>query len=195
MARGGPRTSLLGRPDARLLRGLALVALALSASACRGVLSAPGGPSADAGSGRVVQVIDGDTVDIRLDGTTERVRLIGVDTPETVAHDRAVQCFGAEASARTKALLPPGTEVRVERDEVTRDQYGRLLAYVWRIDDEVLVNLALVEGGFADAVTFGDNEALYSRFAAAEAKARADGTGLWSTCGGPDVDLGAGPPG
>jgi micrococcal nuclease len=193
MARGGPRTSLLGRPDARPLRGLAVLALLLVTGGCRGVLTAPGGPAADAGTGTVVQVIDGDTVDIRLGGTTERVRLIGVDTPETVARDRPVQCFGAEASARTKALLPAGTEVRIERDEVTRDQYGRLLAYVWRTDDDVLVNLALVEGGFADAVTFGDNEALYAAFAAAEAKARADGTGLWSACGGPDVDIA--PPG
>lgn len=170
-------------------RFAAVVAAGAMLAGCRGVLTAPGGPSADAGTGTVVHVIDGDTVDVRIGRTTERVRLIGVDTPETVARERPVQCFGAEASARTKELLPEGTEVRLERDEVTRDRYGRLLAYVFRSSDDLLVNLDLVSGGFADAVTFGDNEALYKVLAAAEADARADGTGLWSACGGPDVDI------
>ena len=177
MPGGGPR-----RAACRVLVALLL----LTATGCR---RAPGGPSTDAGVGTVVQAIDGDTVDIRIGGVTERVRLIGVDTPETVARDRPVQCFGAEASARTKALLPEGTDVRLERDDVTRDRFGRLLAYVWRTEDDVLVNLALVEGGFADAVSFGDNESLYAVFAAAEATARTEGVGLWSACGGPDVDL------
>ena len=168
-----------------------LVALAaglvLGVAGCRSAASS-GGPVP--GIGTVVRVIDGDTVDVRLEGRNERIRLIGVDTPESVDEDRPVQCFGAEASARTTALLPVGAEVRVERDEVTRDRYGRLLAYLWRTDDDLLVNLDLVEGGYADAVTFGDNEALYGVLAAAEARARASGAGLWSACGGPDVDLG-----
>ena len=198
MRRGDPRAALVGRPSIPLRRAVALVLGSLlvpgALAGCRGALEPAGGPSADAGTGEVVQVIDGDTVDIRIGDVTERVRLIGVDTPETVAEDRPVQCFGAEASARTKELLPAGTGVRVERDEITRDRYGRLLSYVWRTEDDVLVNLALIEGGFADAVTFGDNEALYQVFAAAEATARADGVGLWSACGGPDVDLDV-PPG
>ncbi|MDZ7675866.1 MAG: thermonuclease family protein [Acidimicrobiales bacterium] len=158
-----------------------------------GALDRRGGPRADAGEGTVVEVIDGDTVDIDVGGRDERVRLIGVDTPETVARDRPVQCFGAEASAHTAALLPPGTPVRLERDEVVRDRYDRLLAYVYRRDDGLLVNLALIEGGFADAVSYGDNEALHDTFVAAEATARSDGVGLWSACGGPDVDIGPPP--
>jgi micrococcal nuclease len=183
MRRGGPRRTIVGRPTIAVL-----AAAAVLLAGCRG--DRAGGPAADAGHGTVVHVVDGDTVDVRLGGTTERIRLIGVDTPESVAHDRPVQCFGAEASAATEALLPQGTEVRVERDEVTRDRYGRLLAYVWRTDDDLLVNLALVEGGFADAVTFGDNEAVHQLLVAAEARARSDGVGLWSACGGPDVDIG-----
>ena len=180
-------------PRGRRRRSATLVAalaagLVLGAGSCRG--GAGGGPVS--GIGTVVRVVDGDTVDVRLEGRTERIRLIGVDTPESVAEDRPVQCFGTEASARTTALLPAGAEVRVERDEVTRDRYGRLLAYLWRTDDELLVNLDLVEGGYADAVTFGDNEALYGLLAAAEARARAGGVGLWSACGGPDVDLDVG---
>lgn len=166
-----------------------LLATLLGTAACRDTLTAPGGPSADAGIGVVTQVIDGDTIDVRIGSTTERVRFIGVDTPETVAPERPVQCFGPEAAQYTASLLPDGTRVRLERDEVTRDRYGRLLAYVYRVDDELLVNLALVEGGFADAVTFGDNEALYSLLSSAEATARSDGVGLWSACGGPDVDI------
>ena len=182
MRRGGPRRTTVGRTTIAVLATAAALV-----GGCRG--DRPGGPSADAGSGTVVRVVDGDTVDVRLGGTTERIRLIGVDTPESLARDRPVQCFGAEASAATEALLPQGTEVRLERDEVTRDRYGRLLAYVWRTDDDLLVNLALVEGGFADAVTFGDNEAVHQVLAAAEARARSDGVGLWSACGGPDVDI------
>ena len=174
------------RRSAILLVALVAVVV-LGVGGCRSAASS-GGPVS--GVGTVVRVVDGDTVDVRLGGGTERIRLIGVDTPESVAEDRPVQCFGTEASARTSALLPVGAEVRVERDEVTRDRYGRLLAYLWRSDDDLLVNLALVEGGYADAVTFGDNEALYELLAAAEARARASGAGLWSACGGPDVDLG-----
>lgn len=193
MSSGDPRPA--GRPDVlRLLVIAATVAVAVVFTAWSGALDDESGPSPDAGEGVVLRVIDGDTIDVDLDGGRERVRLIGVDTPESVAPERPVQCYGVEASARTKELLPAGTIVRLERDEVGRDQYDRLLAYVYRADDDLLVNLDLIEGGFADAVTYGDNEALYDTFVAAESAARADGVGLWGACGGPDVDIGP-PPG
>lgn len=173
---------------------MAAIAVAVCVVAWSGALDDTGGPTRDAGIGTVVGVVDGDTVDVAIDGREVRVRLIGVDTPESVARDRPVQCFGAEASAHTAALLPPGTRVRLERDDVGRDRYGRLLAYVWRVDDDLLVNLDLVETGHADAVTYGDNEVLFPTLAAAEARARAAGVGLWSACGGPDVDISP-PPG
>lgn len=185
------------RPSDRVRAAVAVVAsvaAAVAATRASGALDAPGGPLDDAGRGVVAEVIDGDTVDVDVGATRERVRLIGVDTPETVARDRPVQCYGAEASTRTAELLPRGTPVRLERDAVGRDRYGRLLAYVWRADDGLLVNLVLVEEGFADAVSYGDNEALHELFMAAEAGARARGAGLWSACGGPDVDVGP-PPG
>lgn len=151
------------------------------------------GPLVEAGVGTVVHLVDGDTLDVEIDGHAERVRLLGVDTPESVARDRPNECYGAEASARLAELVPVGTAVHLERDRVARDRYGRLLAYVWRVDDGVLVNLALVEGGFADAVTFGDNEALYPMLAAAESVARAEGRGLWGACGSADVPLAPAP--
>jgi micrococcal nuclease len=164
-----------------------LAAASLLAAAC--APTRPAGTPVGSDRGVVVHHIDGDTFDVRIDGRTERVRLIGVDTPETVAPNRPVQCYGPEASAFVASVLPEGTEVRLERDAVARDRYGRLLAYVYRADDDLLVNLALVEHGYAEAKSYGDNEALHRTFAAAGAEARAAGRGLWGVCGGPDVDL------
>lgn len=149
-------------------------------------------PELPAGVGTVSRVVDGDTIVVIMGDATESVRLIGVDTPESVDPRRGAQCFGAEASAHTAGLLPPGTEVRLERDVEARDRYGRLLAYVYRVEDDLLVNLDLVEGGYADAVTYGDNEALYPVLVAAEAAARDAGRGLWGRCDGPDQPLGEG---
>ena len=127
MSTGDPRPA--GRPDViRIVVVAAAVAVAVLFTTWSGALDSEGGPDLDAGEGTVVRVIDGDTVDVDLDGARERVRLIGVDTPESVARDRPIQCYGVEASDRTKELLPEGTAVRLERDEVSRDQYGRLLA-------------------------------------------------------------------
>ena len=142
----------------------------------------------DANAGRsdavtVARVVDGDTVVLRLGGHDEHVRLIGIDTPETVDPRKPVQCFGKEASNRTKALLPEGTEVRLERDVEARDRYGRLLAYVFRVDDGTFVNLALAEEGYALSLTIPPNVAYADRFAAAVADARRAGRGLWGACG------------
>ena len=76
-------------------------------------------------------------------------RLLGIDTPETVHPERPVECFGPEASARTAALVPPGTAVRLERDVEARDRYDRVLVYVFRAADGLFVNRALVEEGYA----------------------------------------------
>lgn len=147
-----------------------------------------------AGIGVVVHPVDGDTVEIRLGSTSERVRLIGVDTPESVARDRPVECFGLEAKARLAELLPARTEVRLERDVEARDRYGRLLAYVYRVSDSAHVNLVLVREGFAESRRFEPNVAHQAELDAAEAAARAAGRGLWPACGSTDVPV-APPPG
>jgi micrococcal nuclease len=134
------------------------------------------------GVGVVDAVIDGDTIDVRVGGRDERVRLIGIDTPETKRPDTPVECFGAEASARTAALLPPGTEVRLERDVVARDDYGRLLAYVRRTSDGLFVNEALVRDGYAMVSTFPPNVAHAGTFVDAARHAERAGAGLWSAC-------------
>jgi micrococcal nuclease len=136
----------------------------------------------------VTSVTDGDTVVVRTAaGTTERVRLIGIDTPETRDPRRPVECFGREASARTAALVPPGTAVRLELDVEERDRYGRLLAYVWKAADASLVNAALVEGGWAVPYRYPPNVRYADLFSRLGAEARAADRGLWSACGGADT--------
>jgi micrococcal nuclease len=132
----------------------------------------------------VRHVIDGDTVEVSIDGHTETVRLLGIDTPETVHPTKPVECFGPEASARAGELLPEGAAVRLERDHEARDHYGRLLAYVVRATDEVFVNLALVREGFAEVLTISPNVAHTEAFLSAAAEARREGRGMWSACSG-----------
>jgi micrococcal nuclease len=136
-----------------------------------------------------VRVIDGDTLIAEVAGAEERIRLIGIDTPETVAPNRPVECYGAEASHRLDDLLPVGTAIRLERDVEPRDPYDRLLAYVYRADDGLFVNAAQVSGGFAEAREYPPNTARRAELDGAEQAARAAGTGLWGTCGGTDTPV------
>ena len=141
-----------------------------------------GGASRATPNAVVTRVVDGDTIRARISGRQERVRFIGIDTPESVKPNTPVQCFALEASARTKTLLPPGTRVRLVRDVEARDRYHRLLAYVYRASDGMFVNLVLAREGFARPYTFPPNVAHEAEFVAAAAQARADGRGLWSRC-------------
>ena len=134
------------------------------------------------GTGRVTKVIDGDTIRVRLGSKTETVRLIGVNTPETVAPNKPVECFGPEASARTKDLLGDDTVVRLERDATTRDRYGRLLAYVYRVSDGLFINLSLIADGYGKAMPFDDTPMFHTQFADAELAARTALLGLWGAC-------------
>jgi micrococcal nuclease len=136
-----------------------------------------------AGQAVVERVVDGDTVVLDMRGGAEKVRLIGIDTPETVKPNTPVQCYGPEASAHTHNLLPPGTHVVVKRDAEARDHFGRLLLYLWREDDGRFVNLDLVTGGFARPLAIAPNTAHEAQFEAAAGHARAAGRGLWSRCG------------
>ena len=169
------------------------LALALLLSSC----TIPGRQAAPAarpsGTGTIVRPVDGDTVVVNLDGVEERVRLIGIDTPESVDPNRPVECYGPEAKERAAALLPIGTVVRLERDVEARDKYGRLLAYVYRAQDDVLVNLVLVQEGYAESFPYPPNTALQGELDRAEAEARAGGRGLWPSCGSTDVPIGPAP--
>ncbi|MEZ5181939.1 MAG: thermonuclease family protein [Acidimicrobiales bacterium] len=163
-----------------LVVGLVAGVAASCASSRPPTVALPGGGSGLAA--RVVHVVDGDTVDVELGGATERVRLLGIDTPETVKPDHPTDCFGPEASARTKALLPPGTAVVLQRDAEARDRYGRLLAYLWRRSDGLFVNGSLVDDGFADTLSIEPNVAHRRDLSARRAVARAAGRGMWGSC-------------
>ena len=165
----------------RRCSSLLFVPLLVLVAGCPGV-TATGPAPAVGGSGRVEKVVDGDTIDVALGGRTERVRLLGIDTPESVKPDTPVQCFGHEASARLRALLPERTPVRLVRDVEERDRFGRLLAYVYRQPDELFVNLDLVRGGYAQVLTFPPNVAHAPELERAGREARRSTRGLWGSC-------------
>ncbi len=144
-----------------------------------GVETEPLSPGA---SGRVVDIVDGDTLDIDLDGRVERVRLIGIDTPETKKPGAPVECFGPEATRRLQHILPPGTEVVVQRDIEARDDYGRLLLYVFRFDDELFVNADLVIHGFATTLEIPPNTSFSRTLRRLSTEARTAKMGMWNAC-------------
>lgn len=134
----------------------------------------------------VVEVVDGDTLKVDRGGETVTVRLIGVDTPETVHPSEPVQCFGAEASAHATDLAE-GTRVRLEHDpsQGEVDAYGRELAYVV-LDDDRMLNLLLIAEGYGLEYTYDDPYRHQQEFRGAQAAAEADEVGLWApdTCDG-----------
>lgn len=132
---------------------------------------------------QVVKVVDGDTIDVNIDGKTERIRIIGLNTPETVDPRKPVECFGKEAANKAGDLLA-GKEVRLEGDvtQGERDKYGRLLRYVYLID-ETDFSLKMIKDGYGYEYTYDlpyNNQQLYNE---AEAYARENKIGLWA----PDV--------
>ncbi|MEO8364398.1 MAG: thermonuclease family protein [Ilumatobacteraceae bacterium] len=132
--------------------------------------------------GIVVDVIDGDTVDLTIAGHRKRVRLIGIDTPETKHPEKPVQCFGPQATRFTESLLADGTEVRIERDVEARDTYDRLLVYLFRTSDNLFVNLQIVQQGFARVLTIEPNTTYMGEFVTAARDARDNNRGLWQEC-------------
>ncbi|MFN8525158.1 MAG: thermonuclease family protein [Chloroflexota bacterium] len=127
----------------------------------------------------VVSVTDGDTVVVSLSDRDEKVRLIGIDAPESVDPNRPKMCWADEASARAKELLGD-RDVELELDKGERDRFGRLLAYVW-IDGENS-SLTLAREGHAVQLTIAPNTRYVDQIAAAVAEARDAGRGLWGAC-------------
>ena len=126
---------------------------------------------------KVVRVIDGDTIELEGGQT---VRYIGIDTPETVHPQKAVQCFGREASNKNKELVE-GKEVQLEKDISETDKYGRLLRYVYVGD--VFINELLVREGFAHASSYPPDIKYQNLFGEAQREAQGQNRGLWVGCG------------
>lgn len=162
------------RKPAALLATLILGAMVVWQS------QAPGNsPSAVIVDGSVVKVVDGDTIQVQVEGQTKAVRLIGVDTPEVVDPRQPVQCFGQEASDKAHQLLD-GQTVRLESDPTQGDidRYGRLLRYVY-LSDNTLVNLQMVQQGYAYEYTYNVPYRKQAEFIAAESQAEQTQAGLW----------------
>jgi micrococcal nuclease len=155
-------------------------------------------PNEPAGSeiATVIRVVDGDTIEVRITGRDEgpgaggaeigsvhRVRLIGIDTPESVDPRRPVECFGVEASAAAGALLA-GASVHLVKDVEEADGYDRLLRYVYL--GQEMANARLVVNGYASAYTYPPNVRHSEMFVRLERDARDQGRGLWAreSCGG-----------
>jgi micrococcal nuclease len=170
-------------PPAAALVVLVALVISVATGGCGGRTAAATHATDGApGAATVTRVVDGDTIIVSLAGRDEKVRLIGIDTPETKKPDTPVECFGKEASARMGQFLPRGTPVRLVRDAEARDRYGRLLAYVYRTRDGLFVNLAMAKEGFAAPLTIPPNVAHTDEFVAAAAAARRAGRGLWGRC-------------
>lgn len=134
----------------------------------------------------VTSVVDGDTIKISRDGTVVTLRLIGMDTPETVDPRKPVQCFGKEASNKAKELLSD-KKVRIEMDPTQGefDKYDRTLAYVYR-DDGLFYNKYMIEQGYAHEYTYNLPYKYQTEFKTAQKSAQSGQLGLWSptTCNG-----------
>jgi micrococcal nuclease len=135
---------------------------------------------------KVIEVIDGDTIRVDLAGQVVAVRLIGVDTPETVDPRQPVMCYGQEASAFTREQIArANNQVLLEKDVSETDRYGRLLRYVWldHPDGRRMLNYELVSQGYAQVVTYPPDVRYADWFLQAQREARAQNRGLWGACG------------
>jgi micrococcal nuclease len=141
-------------------------------------------PTAHAIQAKVVRVVDGDTILASVEGEDQYVRYIGIDTPETVKPGTPVQCFGPQASEENHRLVE-GRTVRLVFDRERRDDYGRLLAYVFTgIGDGAKgsVNATLVRDGYARTLTIAPNTAHAGLLSRLQARAGKAGRGLWDAC-------------
>jgi micrococcal nuclease len=138
-----------------------------------------GDPPGEEVTARVVDIVDGDTIEVAIGGEIEDVRYIGVDTPESVAPGQPVECFGERASDFNERLVG-GETVRLVFGAERRDRYGRLLAYVYV--GSRLVNAELVRRGYATTLAIAPNTDRAGRFERLARRAGAAGRGLWGAC-------------
>jgi endonuclease YncB( thermonuclease family) len=170
----------------------ALVAL-VACGATRPEVEPPISPSASAttvrsflatpeprASGTVVDLVDGDTLVLSVDGSEVRVRLLSIDTPEADLD----QCFAGAATSFVTAVAPPGAQLELEQDVTDVDPFGRLLRYAY-LPDGSMLNEQLVRGGFARVAPEGPDRRYLERLRDAEAIARRQGVGIWGECGTP----------
>lgn len=128
----------------------------------------------------VTRVIDGDTIEVDIEGRHYRPRYIGVDTPETKRLQKLVECFGHEATEKNRELVE-GKVVYLEKDVSETDRYGRLLRYVF-LQDGTFINAGLVRLGYAQVATYPPDVRYAALFLQLQREARQAGRGLWDRC-------------
>lgn len=130
---------------------------------------------------KILRVVDGDTLKVFVENEQQTVRIIGINTPETVDPRKEVECFGVEASERAKTLLPVGSEVKLESDysQGNTDRYGRLLRYVL-LADGTDYGQQMISQGFANEYTYDSPYLHQERYRQAENEAISAKRGLWS---------------
>lgn len=136
--------------------------------------------------GKVVRVVDGDTVEVQVGKEEETVRMIGIDTPETVRPGVAVECGGPQASSYMKKLLPGGTPVRVVSDPTqdATDTYGRTLAYLYPLRSQESYGEQIVKAGWAEVYVFNNPGQENGEYERAQEVAKKKERGVWGLCGG-----------
>lgn len=127
----------------------------------------------------VTRVVDGDTIEIAIEGGVKKVRYIGINAPETVDPRKKVGCYGKEAAQKNRELVE-GEVIRLERDVSDTDSFGRLLRYVYV--GERMVNEILVEEGYAHASAYPPDVQYQDVFEAKEERAKTEQKGLWGFC-------------
>lgn len=140
------------------------------------VAAVSGDPGPD--RARVTKVVDGDTIHVDYDGTSHKVRLLNIDTPETKHPGKAVECLGPEATSYLEELLQPGDVVRLEFDQELHDRYGRELAGVF--EDDLFVNAEIARRGLGIPVLFEPNDKFYAEVVAAYEEGKAAQAGMFS---------------
>ena len=143
------------------------------------LITGNGDEQATSSEARVSRVVDGDTVEVLIDGEEEDLRYIGIDTPESVKPDTPVECYALQASHFNEDLVE-GETVRLEYDSEQRDVYGRLLAYVYL--EDTFVNAELVRQGYATTLTIPPNTRFAELFARLQRDAQEKDRGLWGRC-------------
>lgn len=130
---------------------------------------------------KVARVVDGDTVDVIIDGKTERIRLIGMDTPETVDPNLPVQCYGPEADRKARGILTgKSVYIEVDKSQSDKDRYNRLLRHIY-LEDKTNFSEIMIREGYAVEYTFGNPHKYQANYKSAEKDAKENYRGLWST--------------
>lgn len=182
-AGGGPRRGGVGRNRTGSLGVFWWLAIVLAVVAVGAVISyfqgdPTEGHSEDAEAATVVRVVDGDTLVVELDGEEERVRLLNIDTPETVHPSEPVECLGPESSAYMEELVSPGDQVVLEFDQERTDHYDRLLAGVYA--DDVFINAEMAREGYGEPAYYAPNDRFLTEIEEAWAEAEAAGAGIFA---------------